>query len=460
MIAALYSARLLGSSEDPMDMLDTTSTVAVSLYTLLSTAYKSMQAVYSLPTDVSLASQGLDGFDELPSVDVIVPSFNEDPRTLSECLASIAGQEYGGRLQVYLVDDGSENREALRPVHEAFARDPRFNILLLPQNVGKRKAQIAAIRRSAGDMVLNVDSDTILASDVIRKLVPKMQDPAVGAAMGQLTARNRNDSWLTRLIDMEYWLACNEERAAQARFGAVMCCCGPCAIYRRSALASLLDQYESQYFRGKPSDFGEDRHLTILMLKAGFRTEYVPSAIAATVVPNKLGPYLRQQLRWARSTYRDTLLGLRLLPNLNRFLTLDVVGQNLGPPLLALSVLTGLAQLALTGTVPWLAALMIVAMTMIHCSVVALRARQLRFLGFSLHAFINIFLLLPLKAYALCTLSNSDWLSRSSAGNSNQHPATDARTTECSGHATAPRRLNPARDPAARTTSDCMCSDE
>lgn len=456
MIAALYSARLLGSSEDPMDMLDTTSTVAVSLYTLLSTAYKSMQAVYSLPTDVSLASQGLDGFDELPSVDVIVPSFNEDPRTLSECLASIAGQEYGGRLQVYLVDDGSENREALRPVHEAFARDPRFNILLLPQNVGKRKAQIAAIRRSAGDMVLNVDSDTILASDVIRKLVPKMQDPAVGAAMGQLTARNRNDSWLTRLIDMEYWLACNEERAAQARFGAVMCCCGPCAIYRRSALASLLDQYESQYFRGKPSDFGEDRHLTILMLKAGFRTEYVPSAIAATVVPNKLGPYLRQQLRWARSTFRDTLLGLRLLPNLNRFLTLDVVGQNLGPLLLALSVLTGLAQLALTGTVPWLAALMIVAMTMIHCSVVALRARQLRFLGFSLHAFISIFLLLPLKAYALCTLSNSDWLARSSAGNSNQHPTTDART----GHATAPRRLNPARDPARRTTSDCMCSDE
>ncbi|MCK1739974.1 hypothetical protein IVA80_03535, partial [Bradyrhizobium sp. 139] len=32
--------------------------------------------------------------------------------------------------------------------------------------------------------------------------------------------------------------------------------------------------------------------------------------------------------------------------------------------------------------------------------------------GFSLHTPINIFLLLPMKAYALCTLSNSDWLSR------------------------------------------------
>ncbi|MCK1666267.1 glycosyltransferase family 2 protein, partial [Bradyrhizobium sp. 153] len=250
------------------------------------------------------------------------------------------------------------------------------------------------------------------------KLVRKMQDPAVGAAMGQLTASNRNDSWLTRLIDMEYWLACNEERAAQTRFGAVMCCCGPCAMYRRSALLLLLDQYETQFFRGKPSDFGEDRHLTILMLKAGFRTEYVPDAIAATVVPDRLLPYLRQQLRWARSTYRDTLLGLHLLPALDRYLTLDVLGQNLGPLLLAISSIAALAQLALTGTVPWWTGLTIVAMTMIRCGVAALRAGELRFIGFSLHTPINIFLLLPMKAYALCTLSNSDWLSRKVAKSS------------------------------------------
>ncbi|MGY4444105.1 chitooligosaccharide synthase NodC [Bradyrhizobium sp. LM2.3] len=194
--------------------------------------------------------------------------------------------------------------------------------------------------------------------------------------MGQLVASNRNDSWLTRLIDMEYWLACNEERAAQTRFGAVMCCCGPCAMYRRSALLLVLDQYETQFFRGKPSDFGEDRHLTILMLKAGFRTEYVPDAIAATVVPDRLLPYLRQQLRWARSTYRDTLLGLHLLPGLDRYLTLDVLGQNLRPLLLAISSIAALAQLALTGTVPWWTGLTIVAMTMIRCSVAGLSCRR------------------------------------------------------------------------------------
>ncbi|EHR00875.1 chitooligosaccharide synthase NodC [Bradyrhizobium sp. WSM471] len=395
-----------------MSLLATISTAAVASYALLSSVHKSAQALYALRSDAPLPPYDPIDADALPSVDVIVPCFNEDPRTLAACLKSIASQDYPGRLQVYVVDDGSANVGAVAAVHASYAYDPRFTIILLPSNVGKRKAQIAAIRRSFGDLVLNVDSDTEIDSDVVSKLVRKMQNPAVGAAMGQLKASNRNDSWLTRLIDMEYWLACNEERAAQTRFGAVMCCCGPCAMYRRSALLLLLEQYETQFFRGKPSDFGEDRHLTILMLKAGFRTEYVPDAIAATVVPDTLLPYLRQQLRWARSTYRDTLLGLHLLPGLDRYLTLDVVGQNLGPLLLAISSIAALAQLALTGTVPWWTGLTIVAMTLIRCSVAALRAGELRFIGFSLHTPINIFLLLPMKAYALCTLSNSDWLSR------------------------------------------------
>ncbi|MGF6312694.1 MULTISPECIES: chitooligosaccharide synthase NodC [unclassified Bradyrhizobium] len=396
-----------------MDLLATTSAVAVSSYALLSTVYKSAQALYARPANTSLPQDDPEQAELAPpSVDIIVPCFNEDPNTLAECLDSLASQDYAGKLKVYVVDDGSANRDLVEPVHSAYANDPRFSIILLARNVGKRKAQIAAIRSSSGDLVLNVDSDTILAADVVTKLALKMQDQEIGAAMGQLIASNRGETWLTKLIDMEYWLACNEERAAQARFGAVMCCCGPCAMYRRSALALLLDQYEAQFFRGKPSDFGEDRHLTILMLKAGFRTEYVPDAIAATVVPDSLGPYLRQQLRWARSTFRDTFLALRLLPELDGYLTLDVIGQNLGPLLLALASLAALAQLAVEGSVPWWTGLTIAAMTMVRCSVAASRAGELRFLGFSLHTPINIFLLLPLKAYALCTLSNSDWLSR------------------------------------------------
>ncbi|WGS19081.1 MULTISPECIES: chitooligosaccharide synthase NodC [unclassified Bradyrhizobium] len=452
-----------------MDLLAATSTVAVSSYALLSTVYKSVQALYATPTEAPSPPPGLrQTAAGLPSVDVIVPCFNEDPQILSACLQSIANQDYAGKLQVFVVDDGSANRDAVGAVQRIYADDPRFSFILLRQNAGKRKAQIAAIRRSSGDLVLNVDSDTVIDADVITKLASKMSDPEIGASMGQLTASNRNDTWLTRLIDMEYWLACNEERAAQARFGAVMCCCGPCAMYRRSALVLLLDQYEAQFFRGKPSDFGEDRHLTILMLKAGFRTEYVPDAIAATVVPDRLAPYLRQQLRWARSTFRDTWLAMRLLPGLDSYLTLDVIGQNLGPLLLAVSFLTALAQIAVTGTMPWWTVLTIASMTMIRCSVAAFRARDIRFLGFSLHTPINILLLLPVKAYALCTLSNSDWLSRKvtslPAGSEERlavHQANTRRKAAAgAGTDDAVRRADLSRRPSGLVTSDNVCSGE
>ncbi|EJC75069.1 glycosyl transferase [Rhizobium leguminosarum bv. trifolii WSM2012] len=394
-----------------------TSIAAVSLYGLVSSTYRIVQFLHARRSLKSGTAEYSVEESSFPSVDIIVPSFNESPRVLSECLRSLANQDYPGALRVYVVDDGSRNRDAVVTEQLAYAGDARFEFIMLPKNVGKRKAQIAAISRSSGDLILNVDSDTTLDSDVVSKLSRKMRDPAVGAVMGQLTASNRRDTWLTRLIDMEYWLACNEERAAQGRFGAVMCCCGPCAMYRRSAFLFLLDQYETQFYRGKPSDFGEDRHLTILMLSAGFRTEYDPSAIAATVVPDGLRAYLRQQLRWARSTFRDTQLGLHLLGGMNWYLTLDVVGQNAGPLLLEVSALAGIAQFVLTGSVPWWTIGTIGSFSLIRCAVAAYRSRELRFLGFSLHTLVLIFLLLPLKAYALCTLSNSDWLSRGSGVN-------------------------------------------
>ncbi|SBW22885.1 putative membrane protein [Candidatus Protofrankia californiensis] len=55
---------------------------------------------------------------------------------------------------------------------------------------------------------------------------------------------------------------------------------------------------------------------------------------------------------------------------------------------------------------------MITAVTLISCCCAAWHTRQARFFAFTLHTFINIFLLLPLKAYAICTLSNANWGSR------------------------------------------------
>ena len=115
----------------------------------------------------------------LPSVDVIVPCYNENPALLAACLRSVRDQDYRGEVRVWVVDDGSANRDRLLPVLRSC--DGRgWRVLLLDQNQGKREAQAAALRGGHGEVLVMVDSDTVVAPDGIRRIVAPLADPRSG----------------------------------------------------------------------------------------------------------------------------------------------------------------------------------------------------------------------------------------------------------------------------------------
>src|SRR6266545_4201673 len=105
-----------------------------------------------------------------PSVDVVVPCFNEKPEMLRECLESLASQEYGGDLQVWMVDDGSSNLANLYPIYKDYQVRFGWKLTTLQRNIGKRLAQDEAVRRSHGELVVSVDSDTVVSPRGIRNL--------------------------------------------------------------------------------------------------------------------------------------------------------------------------------------------------------------------------------------------------------------------------------------------------
>ncbi len=123
---------------------------------------------------------------------------------------------------------------------------------------------------------------------------------------------------------------------------------------------------------------------------------------------DKLLPHIRQQLRWVRSTYRDAA---RFAPAalVDRYLTLDVLGQPFRPLLLAISSIAALAQLALTDSLPGWTGLTVAATTMIRCSVAALRASELQFSDSRCTPRSTSS---PDESLRALYLSNSDWLSR------------------------------------------------
>jgi cellulose synthase/poly-beta-1,6-N-acetylglucosamine synthase-like glycosyltransferase len=363
-----------------------------------------------------------------PSVDVVLPCYNEDASVLADCCAALQAQDYPGELRMFLVDDGSANREAIEAAVYGRYRDrPGWTVVLLGGNQGKRIAQDAAVRRGRGELVVTMDSDTCVAPDAIRRLVAAFADDEIGAVTGDVRVRNLDHNRLTRLIDERYRLLFEQERAAQGMVGAVLCCSGPFSAYRRPVLAQVWGEYLSQTFAGRTCVAGDDIHLTNLVLAHGYQSLYEPSAKALTIVPTTLSGYLRQQARWNRSFYRELLPTLRILPNRSPYLALDVSARLLLPLLLAAG--TVLATLwavravqdagAGHGDVRVLAGAGVVAL-MVACSAWLLAGKVLgpvrRRLDFVvLYGLIYVLLLVPVRFWALATVLRNGWGTRREA---------------------------------------------
>jgi N-acetylglucosaminyltransferase len=341
---------------------------------------------------------------------VVVPCFNEDPSLLEACCRSVAGQDYPGTIRVWLVDDGSRNRAALLAVYERWA-ERGWDVRLLDRNVGKRAAQDEAVRRGTGELVVLMDSDTVLAPDAIRQAAAAFADDQVGAVSGSIGVLNAPTNLLTRLIHHRYRLRFQVERPAQGFFTSLLCCSGPFAVYRRSLLARLWQRYLGQTFAGVRCTNGDDLHLTNLVLASGHQVLFEPRAIASTTVPRSLGQYLRQQLRWNRSFYRElrwTFSGIR---SRHPYLTLDVLARALLPLLLAAALLLLAGEGLLVGWELLATDLSLaLAMLLVTGAFLLVHGASVPFL--LLYGPLHVALLVPVRVYALVTLASSSWETR------------------------------------------------
>lgn len=247
---------------------------------------------------------------ERPSVSIIVPAFNEEDGIV-DTIASCVSARYPTRLvEVVVVNDGSTDGTWER-ILEAKARWPEVHAVDLGRNYGKRGAMAEGIRRSHGDILVFVDSDSYVAVDGIETIVAPFRDRRVGAVVGHAEVRNRHTNWLTKMQQVRYYSAFRVIKGTESVLsGAVTCASGCCAAYRRDLVEPLLHEWEFQTFLGRPATFGDDRALTNRILEK-HRVVYQSNARAETVAPERLRVFLRQQLRWKKSWLRENLYVVR-----------------------------------------------------------------------------------------------------------------------------------------------------
>ena len=247
-------------------------------------------------------------------VTAVIPIYNEDPAMFEQGLRSLLAQS---RLpnEIHIVDDASADpagiATARRIAPEFEAAGVTFKVSVQPENKGKREALARGFLDAPdSDVFLCVDSDTILTRDTVRELIIPLADTRVMAATGMVLALNYQTNLFTRLQDLRYGNSFLFERAAYSQLGSVLCCCGALSAYRGSLVREYLPDFLNQRFLGKPAVFGDDRRMTNYCLTEG-RVVFQDSAVGYTAVPERLPHFLRQQVRWNKSFFRESLWALR-----------------------------------------------------------------------------------------------------------------------------------------------------
>lgn len=253
---------------------------------------------------------------ELPSVSVIVPAFNEGP-LVRQAIFSIAASRYPlDRLEIIAVDDGSTDDTWLHILAAAREAQGRTQVTTLrqPRNAGKRQALCLGFARARGDVIVTVDSDSILEPDALRSLVtPLVREPGIGCVAGCVQVLNPRQSLMTRFLKCYFSISFKFVRAYQNEFRGVFCTPGALSAYRADVLRSVADEWLRQRFLDRPCTTGEDRALTNLFLCRGWLTSYQGSAGVWSKMPHTYVGMTRMFLRWARSNVRETIFLFRFL---------------------------------------------------------------------------------------------------------------------------------------------------
>ncbi len=247
--------------------------------------------------------------EDLPVCTVIVPAYNEG-RLVWETLMSLAASDYPHeKLQLIAIDDGSKDDTWYWMKKAREQLGDRVAIYQQPFNQGKRHALYRGFQLATGDVFVTVDSDSIVKEDTLRNLVsPFVANANCGAVAGNVRVLNTGKALIPKMLNVSFVFSFELIRSAQSVLGSVLCTPGALAAYRRDAVMTCLPDWINQKFMGQPSDIGEDRAMTNMILRQGFHVLFQQNAYVYTNTPEKYNNLRKMFTRWERSNVRENIM--------------------------------------------------------------------------------------------------------------------------------------------------------
>ena len=391
--------------------------------------------------------------DFATTTSVVIPVVDEPLPLFRDVLRRIVQQ---APTEIVVVINGPRNPD-LEHVCEEFAPKVRWKWTSV---AGKRNAVRVGVKVTRGDVVVLVDSDTIWSRRTLLELVKPFAERDVGGVTTRQRILDPGRCFLTRWADWMENSRALYSMPAQSVLGTVGCLPGRTIAFRRDVLEASMREFMTGRFLGIFLEVSDDRTLTNLALRRGYRTVYQSTSLVFTDAPVQYKKMMKQQLRWSRGSQYNTLRMLPWMlknaPMLAFFFVSDIV-----MPFLLLTVVvawglrvaTGNGEnlyaglLELPGRAYTLPAIVVITVLF---STLSMALRQLRhieeqpsdLLWMPLYIVFSTLFLMPLRAYGFLRLGHiGSWGTRSDAYTADQaEPAKSKATPSTSGD---PRALIP-----------------
>ena len=228
--------------------------------------------------------------DQLPSIDVYIPTYNEPLEVLEKTITGALCLDYPN-VRIWVLDDGR------RPWLKAFCEDKGVGYLNRPDNAHAKAGNINhALTCTNAEFVAIFDADFVAQRNFLMRIVGFFADPKIGIVQIPHAFYNHDP--------MQANLALRKSLPDEQRFffDVIMpsrdawdaaFCCGSNSMTRRAALRAVGDALPTQ-------SITEDMLLTMTLLRKGYVTRYLCERLAFGLAPETVDAFFVQRQRWAR----------------------------------------------------------------------------------------------------------------------------------------------------------------
>ncbi len=289
---------------------------------------------------------------------LMVVGWREDEKYFKMCLESIKMINEEKLNRVYIIIDGDEKEDEymVEMAKEIFKDRYRYIkvkdisdesivsimseiidkkvIVISKEHSGKRDSMYIGFKLSILEKsiyngrleaIFCTDSDTVVKEDSINEMFLRLNNDIVGGVSGELSIHNKYDSLITFMSKVRYWFAFNLERAYQSFNGCVLCVSGPLGMYRLRSIELIIDKWKNQRFMGERCTYGDDRHLSNLILSLKEKIIYNKNAYGETETPSSIYKFYKQQIRWSKSSFREFFWSISNIDKQSILMSVDLI---------------------------------------------------------------------------------------------------------------------------------------